>query len=279
MFQTCNLFAQDKSYADLQKQIKSDLEYLSGESHISRENPDFDPEAYCNRIAKKLQKLLTLDESREIIDTSYFSDLYWPLLELSVRTDDKRNIRIYNFGYDCGGTRGWITHPVIQYTNDAGKLFTYDMSRKVNSRFFNIYLLQDDMYLLLGDEKESGVCRTQTAYVIRFRGDYLILDHPAFIDRPDLNFCNVTFDYNQKTKVLTAKAELTEFADGKEHYNPGAFCLEYVYSDKDERNKWYSYLAIDIRNGNFMLKFKNGVFRKMRKNHFVEFYGIDEYED
>lgn len=271
--QTCNLFAQN--YTNLQKQIKSELVYLDKMPHVLRENPDFDPEVYSSRVAKKLQKLLTFDESRPIIDTAYFGGKYYPLLKLSIQTDDKRNIRIYNFGYDCGGTRGSITHSVIQYTNDAGKLYTYDISRKINCRFFKIFLLQDDLYLLFGDEKAYGGCRTQTAYIIQFKGNYLILDYPAFIDRPDLNFCNVAFDYNQKTKVLTTQARLIEFSDGTKSYER-PFELQSVYEDKNERNKWYSFLAIDYKNGNSILKFKNGTFHKTRKNNFIEFLGIIE---
>jgi hypothetical protein len=255
----------------LRKQIKANLLLLESKAIAYPEERDttFDEEIYCKKIARKIGKLLNFEEARQPLE---LNDFIWnsvSLFRFCAKTDDKRNIRIYNFGYNVNGSRAWVSHPIIQWTDDQNKVFTYNLSKQINCDFSKIYPLNDDLYLLIGDEPGSGACVQNIIYVIQFKGDYLILDYPAFLDRSYLNFCNVTFTFNSQTKILTAQA--WEFS----HYS--AFNLEYEFEHEETRNKYYSFLAVDLKKGEFKLKFKNNKFQKTRKNNSDAFYG--EYED
>lgn len=278
---TVSASSQNSKFNQLKNRIKADLLLLQTKTLTGPDNRDYDfydnLDAYCNRTARKISKLLLFDEARTPLDLSDFKyNEHIAMFELSAKTDDKHNIRIYNFGYDCGGSRGWITYPIIQWTNDAGKLFTYNLSQKINSEFTGIYALPDDYYLLLGDEKGSGACRVRTAYVIRFKRDYLLLDSPAFVNHPGLSFCNVEFTFNEETKELTCQAQEMQTTDGEVFYDISAFNLQYNYPDKTERNKMYSLLSIDYNTGEFKVKFSNGKFHKTRKSNSEPFFRVYE---
>ncbi|MGB0861796.1 MAG: hypothetical protein ACPG19_01530 [Saprospiraceae bacterium] len=179
----------------LASQIKKNISKFDG---YPFKDDTFDADSLSLVIANQLVRLLkkaTLSEkeSKEIG------------LELSVKTTDSSNIRIYNFWYTSGGSRASITHPVIQWTNKEGKLFAYNFSKYANCEFTEINRLSSSskrLYLLTGHEPGNGACVQGFIYTIQIKGGYLILDYPAFVSAPYLGFCNVQIDFDKKKQQL-----------------------------------------------------------------------------
>ncbi len=242
----------------LKRQIETDVSFLRNmiPQEEFKRNPNFEDELELRtkRAANNLVKYLKTEDSKNLVPNEI------GLLEDMIRTDDKRNIRIYNFTHDSGGTRGMITYPVIQWTNDEGKLFAYNFSKKINCLFEEIYPLDDDFYLLIGYEKGSGACRQSMVYVIQFKEDYLLLEYPAFVDRPYLNFCNVKYTFDKKNKVLTGTLDENPISDIN-------FNEQYEYPKDDKTiNKLYDLLSVNVDKKEFKIRFQNKKFKATKKN-------------
>lgn len=165
--------------------------------------PDYDIDSLCKVTANKVVKLMTGHN----YSTDYYKKLGLILSAESVGSKDKNALKIYNFGFDCGGTRRIITHPIIQWKNKQGKTFAYNFSSKINCDFYEIHKLKSpsrDLYLLIGTEAGDASCYQGVVYVIEIKGNYLILNNPVFVNRPYLNFCNREYDFDPKTQVLTS---------------------------------------------------------------------------
>ena len=184
-----------QSITTLSMQIKKNISKFDG---YPFKDDTFDADSLSLVIANKLVRLLkktTLSEK----EAKRIG------LELSIKTTDSSNIRIYNFWYTSGGTRASITHPVIQWTNKEGKLFAYNFSKYANCNFTQINRLSSTsktLYLLTGHEPGNGACVQGFIYTIQIKGDYLILDYPAFVSAPYLFFCNVQIDFDKKKQQL-----------------------------------------------------------------------------
>lgn len=219
MVQLC--YAQKSSYSKLASEIKKNISYAAG--YVYNEQPDYNIDSLCLATAKKSIKLLA--------NTNWTNASYKNLgLRLSLSSKDKTDIKIFNFGYDCGGTRRVITHPIIQWKNGAGKTFAYNFSNKINCSFTEIYKLKSpgrNLYLLIGYESGDGSCYQSIVYVVEIKGDYLLLDQPVFVNRPYLNFCNLEFDFDVKTQVLRG---LIEHASTRRN-------LKYVVEDQGVYSK------------------------------------------
>jgi hypothetical protein len=68
------------------------------------------------------------------------------------------------------------------------------------------------MYLLLGNEKGSGICLGYTAYVLELKGNYLILDNQVFSvedhsRKNELTICNVAMTFDTGRQVLSLEAD------------------------------------------------------------------------
>ncbi len=192
-------FGQKSNYQKkLTEQIKKNISFTR--SFVYAENPDYNIDSLCKVTANKVVNLM--------VSNNYSSIYYQNLgLKLSAECKDKTAIKIYNFGYDCGGTRRIITHPIVQWKNEYGKIFAYNLSSKINCDFFEIYQLKSqsrNLYLLIGTEAGDGNCYQGIAYVIEIKGNYLIVNNPVFVNRPYLNLCNREFEFDTKTQILTS---------------------------------------------------------------------------
>ncbi len=236
-------------------QIKKNIRFAS--NYISTENPDYNIDSLCLLTAKKTANLMTGNN---------FSTAYYKSLGLSLSTEsiDKQAIKIYNFGYDCGGTRRVITHPIIQWENASGKTFAYNLSTKINCEFSQIYRLKStgrNLYLLIGVEAGDGSCYQGIAYVIEIKGDYLITDNQVFVNRPYLNLCNREYDFDVKTQLLTS------FLQHESKANPLDYALnnQGEYSKNKKANEALAELIEEGYNGEnstFYLKFNGKQFIK-----------------
>lgn len=131
-------------------------------------------------------------------------------LYLAVDSKDAAHFRVYSFRFHSGGTRGSVTVPVMQWKNQAGKLFAYAPAMEYG--FGEIHKLNSPgrtMYLLLGNEQGSGRCMQYIAYVVELKGNYLLLDTPIFDKSADLNFCDVPMEFDARQQVL--RFDVTEF--------------------------------------------------------------------
>jgi hypothetical protein len=261
--------SQDKSREDSSKtentaKLRSENANLKAKLSIIADytysqNPDFNIDSLCEVVGKELTKTLLKKE----LSAAEIEDLG---LELSAETHDNHQIRIYAFGYDCGGTRGFVTHSILQWKNDKGQLFAYDFTKIMECNFGEIYKLinpQKDMYLMLGQEKASGICELGVVYGIEIRDKYLIANTPLFVNRPYLNFCNIDFQFDEESQILTG--ELMPEASKEDIISLIQEQGEYSKSEKDnkallEMLKDYNLVA----NSRFKLKFKGEKFEKWK---------------
>ncbi|GAA4385477.1 hypothetical protein GCM10023186_28870 [Hymenobacter koreensis] len=139
-------------------------------------------------------------------------------LHLSVDSKDANGFKVYTFVYDSGNSRGAISIPVMQWKNQAGKLFAF--APAIQSSFFKVRRLNSPgrtLYLLLGTEKGSAGCTRNQAQVVQLKGDYLLLDTPAFGKRASLDLCNVWMEFDARQQKLILEASPFSFdSDGPE---------------------------------------------------------------
>lgn len=184
-----------QSIKTLTNQIKQNLIKLDDFPFVDN---TFDPDSLSLITASQLVRLL----KKKKISEKEAKEIG---LVCSIKTTDSSNIRIYNFYYTTGGTRASITHPVIQWTNKKEQLFAYNLSKYVNYEFNQINQLvstSKNLYLLTGHEPGNGACIQGVIYTIQIKGDYLILDYPAFSTASYLGFCNVEIDFDEKKQKL-----------------------------------------------------------------------------
>lgn len=205
--------------------IKKNIEKI--ENYTYRETPDLDIDGLCFRTAQKTVKLLNKTKLTK-------SKAKAIGLEISAN-NEKSGIIIVNFSYSSGGTRGNISHPIIQWKNKNGKLFAYNLSSKINCNFTSIEPLKSknrNLFLLFGMEKGDGACEQSMVYAIEIKDDFLILDNPVFVNRPYLNLCNTNFDFDQKKQILYGST-MFEGADNRMKSSVENEQGEYSKSKKD----------------------------------------------
>ena len=205
--------------------IKKNIDKI--QNYTYRENPDLDIDGLCLLTAQKLVKLFNKTE---------FNENKAKALGLKMSINDKKlGITLLNFGYNSGGTRGYISHPIIQWKNKNGKLFAYNLSSKINCNFTSIEPLKSkgkNLFLLFGMEKGDGACEQSMVYAIEIKDDFLILDNPVFVNRPYLNLCNMNFDFDTKKQILYGTA-MYEGADNRMKSSVEYEQGEYSKSKKD----------------------------------------------
>ncbi|MCA8830032.1 hypothetical protein [Hymenobacter pini] len=134
-------------------------------------------------------------------------------ITLGAASDDQAQLSVYSFTHDSGGTRGTVDNVVVQWQNAAGQLFAYHVP--VECAFSELYPLQAPgrkLYLLLGNEKGSGICLGYTAYVLELKGNYLILDNQVFSvkdhsNKNELTICNVAMTFDPARQILSLDAD------------------------------------------------------------------------
>lgn len=129
------------------------------------------------------------------------------------------HLKAFSYSYASGGTRGTIHRPVLQWRNAAGQLFAYAMAEEAG--FYAMYPLASPgraLYLLLGGDKGDASCDMSQARVVELKGNYLLLDTPAFNKQPALNLCNVNFDFDAARQVL--HLDLRDYSTGHDERLP-----------------------------------------------------------
>ncbi|GAL87281.1 hypothetical protein MYP_4511 [Sporocytophaga myxococcoides] len=143
------------------------------------------------RLKKNLLKLLTFKEMANLNLKEF------PNLKLDASTNDSLKIRFYSFGYLSGATGYEYKTTIIQWQNKNGKLFSYAISSKIGGTIGQISKLKPNLYLLRAQDSS-----TTNLYVIQFKGDFLILNYPAFIRSPNIKLDHMDITFNPKTQTL-----------------------------------------------------------------------------
>ena len=196
--------AQDttRHYHTLKRQLKTELSFLN--DYKFSYNSSIDIDKYCGHTASKLVEFLSLPQTNKL-NLKEFKNL-----NLSASTKDSIRVRIYDFGYHCGGSRGWITHSIVQWRGLNDKLCAYNLTKKVYCQFHEIYKLKSNsgnFYLLIGDEQGNSHAIQYIVYVVKFDGNRIFVNHKAFINRAYINFTDTEITFNSKTQILQLKAE------------------------------------------------------------------------
>jgi hypothetical protein len=187
--------------------IKSMLTFLESYDYFEHEDIDVDSLSYL--LSKKITKLLrnqTLN-SRQLDSIG---------LNLTVDKPNLRNLKIYDFNFHSGGTRGYISHPIIQWLSDDGKLCSYNFATKINCGIYSIYQLESirgEHYLMLGQETGSGACMQNIAYCIEIKDSTLIADNIYFVNRPFINLCNVELEFDEENQILIGSSQVEELVN------------------------------------------------------------------
>ena len=172
----------------------------------------------------------------------------------------KFNMKCFTFGFDCGGTQGFINYPIITWINENSQLRAFNLSKYRTCEFTEIYKLDNDLFLLIGNASGSGACHQYVAYVVQIKNDKLNAEYKAFVNRPYLNFCNTEFKYDIKRKTLC-----TIPFEAKENI-ANNFKDQFMYrqfsKDTLANQKLYDMISDEYYSkGSIHLKFKNGKFQ------------------
>lgn len=173
-----------------------------------------DPDVFIQKLTHRmttffLQNEISSEEMKQIDKELNVDRKYGYSYSLAIDYQDENyQIRVYNFSAPRNGTSAYSAGAVIQWKNKEGKLFAYNLSPVIDTHFDKIHCIshaERHFYLLQGGRKWSGSCYMELVYGIELKGDYLILDHPFFVNRPYLQFCNlkdIQFDKNSQTLLI-----------------------------------------------------------------------------
>jgi len=182
----------------LKNEIIKNLKWFSDTLIYSEyENAGIDIDSLALSTELKLRKLLTYKESINLNLKEF------PNLKLDAYTEDSLRICLYYFSNTVGPTGYEDVHTVCQWKNQKGKLFSYIISSKIFGTIGRIYKLKsssEQLYLLLSQNFYNTI-----VYVIQFKGDYLILDYPAFVNVSSIILKSADVSFNPHEQKLSVK--------------------------------------------------------------------------
>ena len=157
------------------------------------------------------------------------------LLSLDAKLE-KDQLKIYSLGHDSGGTRGFITYPIIVWKDTIGLQHSYNLSKNIRCEFEEIHQLTDNLYLLIGYESGDGAGYQSIVYVVEIKNNRLNNSYGAFVKRPYLNFTNGKYHYNDNTAILTYKldrdfenlAEVLSYSSVYHEYSKDSFSAKKI---------------------------------------------------
>ena len=228
-------------------QIKKYINILENYKYVYGKNIDTDDlaEKLSEIIVKKINKGEKINPDSLLTRTATLSE---------------SKMKCFTFGFDCGGTQGFINYPIITWVDKKNKkTHSYNLSNYRNCKFTEIYKLTDDLFLLIGDARGDGACHQFIAYVIELKNNKINAEYKAFINRPYLNFCNTEFKFDKKQKILyTIPYEIRE--NIAENFND-IFMYRQFSKDSLANKKLYEMVSEEYyQKGSIHLKLKKGKF-------------------
>lgn len=230
------------------KQIKEYVNILENYRYVYGKNIDTDD------LAEKLSDII-------VKKINSGEKIYLDTLLTRTATLNESKIKCYTFGFDCGGTQGYINYPIITWVDKNRKINSYNLSKYRNCKFTDIYKLTDELFLFIGDARGSGACHQFIAYVVELKNNKINAEYKAFINRPYLNFCNTEFKFDNKKKILyTIPFEIKE--NIAENFND-IFMYRQFSKDSLANQKLYDIVSEEYyQKGSIHLKLNNGKFEK-----------------
>ncbi len=171
-------------------------------------------------------------------------------------------VTCYSFGYDCGGTQGFINCPIITWKDANDRLRAFNLSAYRHCRFVEVHELTPELFLLIGNAQGSGACHQYTAYVIAIDPTGLDASYRAFDGRPYLNYCNTPFKYDASDRVLYTSRGPDEGREDLHGQTKDRSLYQQFSSDGMEQGAWFADMAMEYHEqGTIRLIFNNDKFR------------------
>ena len=253
------VIAQQKALPKFALQIKKSIAQINNYNYI--ETPNIDIDKLCKRTANNVVKLLS-DKKYETINFEKMG------LQLAITQQNKTNVKIYNFSYDCGGTRRRITHPIVQWKDKQGNVYAHNLSATINCDFFEIHALKNKnkkLYLLIGAEAGDGACSQSVAYVIEVKDNKLITNNAVFVNRPYINLCNIDYTFWQSTQTLYGDYRYEDY--GKDILNSIQQQGFYSASEKNNRALYVMLKEIYNESARIEIKFNGNKFIRISNSY------------
>lgn len=191
----------DSAYQKIKAEVLYNVWYLEKFNRYEPEFYEVEVELIAERTTILLSQLLEFPQS---VGTD---SLRSSTLKLVLSTNDTFRIRIYQFGYSCGGTHGWVDLAVMQWRSKSGLLHSYQLSGLIELSYTGIHKLKEDstsaIYLVLGSDYDTPAYGYTSAMVFKFSGEYFFTNHPAFGSQFGISFCHSDVSYDQHAKTLT----------------------------------------------------------------------------
>jgi hypothetical protein len=212
-------------------------------------------------MGKNLDASNLAEKLSEKIATTVSNNGTYNLDTLLTKTAELKelNMKCFTFGYDCGGTQGFINYPILTWVDKNNQLKAFNFSKYRTCVFTEIHKLNNNLFLLIGDAKGSGACHQNIAYVVEIKDSELNAEYKAFVNRPYLNFCNTDFKYDSKRQVLYT---IPYEGHGNIAKNLNDIFMYRQFSkDSIANQKLYDMISEEYYSkGSIHLKFKNGKF-------------------
>lgn len=194
-------------YDSLKAAIEKEIQFIDSYNFSDVTEGDTDIESLVMSTSKKIVNLLSRNESSQLKTNPLHN------LELATSYGDSL-IRIYTFSLYSGGSRGSINYPIIQWKKPDGSFGAYNLSKKINSHFYEIIKLKSkykNLFLVFGVERGNISHIYYTVFIMQFNKDYLILDYPALFGFSNITYVNSDLSFDERDQIL--KIELHDSFD------------------------------------------------------------------
>jgi len=190
----------------LKQQLKSRLLFLKNYRFFGQE--DIEIEKYASKTAVMLSQFLSFNRIESSVEKEFTN------LQLVVKSTDSLQVCVYDFGYDCGGSMRWITHPIIQWQDQNRKIHAYNFSKNIACRFYKIHKLKSSVgnfYLLIGKERANTSTTQNIAYVIKIDGNKVFVDYKAFVNRSYIILPNIELSFDFQSQILKCESDYQQY--------------------------------------------------------------------
>lgn len=232
------------------EEIATDVRTLTNYRYVPGSDPDRDPDSLARSLAHRIVTAINASVSYDLDE----------LLEKTTATESS-DLTCFTFGYDCGGTKGFIEHAIVTWKDRQGRTRAFNLSQYIDCRFTEIHVLSDELFLLIGNTKGSGGCHLHAAYVIGVDPNGLNAEYAAFDTRPYLYFCNTRFAYDKIDHMLYTVDGAYEGSENLRDQMSDESQYHRFSTDGMEQGTWFQTMATDhLEQGAIRLMFRNGRF-------------------
>jgi hypothetical protein len=172
--------------------------------------------AYSEILTSKLRKTIVEFLKSPVSKTTWLPEhlMRWAFEPHLLPAVNYQNVKFFRYQYRPYDSWGVVhLYHFVQWQNQEGQLFAYDLNNKLPKlQYGPAYHLgsqgSSELYLLYGSCAVSvpdcvgAPVSSQGFYVLQIKGDYLILDYPAFGERSSIESSEYDMFYDEKTKNI-----------------------------------------------------------------------------